>query len=57
MKFLSALANFLVEFVKLAKNVFVISFIAVLAVFFLTVFMPENVVSAIEIFKKLLKIP
>lgn len=34
-----------------------ITFISVLATFFLTVFMPENVKIALEIFKNLLQIP
>ena len=56
MKFINGIMGFFSKVFKVVLNIFHICFLAVLATFFLTVFMPDNVVNAIEIFKNLLKI-
>lgn len=43
--------------VKFVLSIVFILLCSFLATFFLTVFMPENVLNAIEIFKNLLQIP
>ena len=57
MKFLNGIMIFFAKTFKFALNLFHICFFALLATFFLTVFFPDKVVNAIEIFKNLLKIP
>lgn len=57
MKFIDGITGFFAKIFKFVLNIFHICFLAVLATFFLTVFIPDNVVNAIEIFKNLLKIP
>lgn len=54
MKVLSALGLFICGLVKFCRNIFMISFLFVISIFILTVFMPENVLKAVEIFKNFL---
>lgn len=54
MKILSALGAFICGLVKFSKNIIMISFLFLISVFILTVFMPDNVLRAIEIFKNFL---
>lgn len=57
MKFINGIAGIFSRIFKVILNIFYILFLSVLAIFFITIFMPDNVVNAIEIFKNLLKIP
>lgn len=57
MKFFTTIGSFIVGLVKLCKNILFISFLFVLAVFILAIFFPQDVQTAINIFKNLLKIP
>ena len=57
MKILNSILSFFGGLLKTVVWICFVLFIALLATFFLTVFMPENVVNAINIFKNLLKIP
>lgn len=56
-KLFGAIGSFLCGTIKFCKNIVSLSFLFCLIVFILTVFMPENVKIALEIFKNLLKIP
>lgn len=53
-KFFGAIGRFLCGTIKFCKNIVSLSFLFCLIVFILTVFMPENVLNAINIFKNLL---
>lgn len=57
MKILNSILSFFGGLLKTVVWICFVLFIALLATFFLTVFMPENVVNAINIFKNILKIP
>ena len=56
-KLLESLLAFVVGFVKFSRNILLLSFVFLLGIFILTIFMPQNMLQAIEIFKNLLKIP
>ena len=57
MKLLNCMLDFVVGIVKFCRNIFMISFLFLIAIVILTIVMPNNVQTAIEIFKNLLKIP
>ncbi len=57
MKFIEFIAKGIGCLWKFLSNIITISFIAVILLFGITVFIPQNVTNAIEIFKKLLQIP
>ena len=48
--FLKAVKDFLTESAKLVKFIVRVSFIALLAVFFLSIFFPDNVRGAFDLF-------
>jgi hypothetical protein len=52
-KILSALGRFVIGLVKFIRDVSYISYLFVIAVFLLGVFMPENLQKVLEIFKNL----
>lgn len=51
--FLSATGKFLVGSIKFLRDIFYISYLFVIAVFLLGIFMPENLQKVLEIFKNL----
>lgn len=57
MKFWLAIGRFIIGLVKLTRNIIFISFLFLLSVFVVAMFLPQNVQSAINIFKNLFKIP
>lgn len=57
MKLLNCMLDFVVGLVKFCRNVFMILFFFLITIVILTIVMPNNVQTAIEIFKNLLKIP
>ena len=57
MKFWLAISRFIIGLVKLTRNIIFISFLFLLSVFVVAIFLPQNVQSAINIFKNLFKIP
>ena len=56
MKLFSFIGKFIFNIFKFIKIITIVFFISCVATFFLTIFMPENVLQAIEIFKNILKI-
>lgn len=57
MKFWLAIGRFIIGLAKLTRNIIFISFLFLLSVFVVAMFLPQNVQSAINIFKNLFKIP
>lgn len=57
MKFLEFLGKVLGGLWKFTTNIITITLVSAIAIFVITIFMPENVETALEIFKKLLQIP
>jgi hypothetical protein len=57
MKFWLAIGRFIIGLVQLTRNIIFISFLFLLSVFVVAMFLPQNVQSAINIFKNLFKIP
>ena len=57
MKFLDFLGKVLGGLWKFATNIITITLVSAIVIFGITIFMPENVETALEIFKKLLQIP
>lgn len=55
-KFFGAIGKFIVGFLKFFRSITFISILFLMAVFILTIFFKENVVSAIDFFKNLLQI-
>ena len=52
-KFFGAIGKFIVGFLKFFRSITFISILFLMAVFILTIFFKENVVSAIDFFKNL----
>ncbi len=57
MKFFGSIGKLIVGFLKFFRNITFISVLFLMAIFILTIFFKENVMSAIDFFKNLLKIP